>query len=201
MVRPNTWKPGYAAMATAIVVPLLALIFSYRPAVNWFNAVNNVKASEAAPDAPPTLPVTGLKPVPENPGFPWWAVVVITAAIFSVLFLWLSGYKNVLAVSSHATAHAAERRARSYTFDADIYQHLDEEKGARRLRGLAGRLGRTALALKGTSQFLNRLESAGTKLDLPPVGTDELSSGSIDTEQYQGMPPRLDSLHDDSSME
>lgn len=192
MERQNKWKPGYAAVAVAFVVPALVLILSYRPAVNWFNAANNLKSSEADPGAAPTLPVTGLKPVPADPGFPWWAFAVIMTVMLATLFLWRAGYKNVLTASSHATAHAAARRARSYTFDADVHQHLDEEKSARRLRGLAGSFARTALALKGTSQVLNRIESVGVKLDFPPVGADE---SFADTEQYEGMPPRLDSLN------
>lgn len=191
MERQGKWKPGYVTTVIAFVVPVLALVFSYRPAVDWFNALHNSKTIEASPNSAPTLPVTGLEPVPDGPGFPWWAFVVIVTVMFMTLFLWLAGYKNILAISSRATANAAERRARSYTFDADVHQRLDEGKSAKRLRGLAGSFARTALALKGTSQVLDRIESAGAKLDLPPVGADESFANA---EQCEGMPPRLDSL-------
>ncbi|MBR6459853.1 MAG: hypothetical protein IKS49_06855 [Actinomycetaceae bacterium] len=194
MQRHNKWRPGYAAVAVAFIVPALVLILAYRPAVNWFDARNNVKAGEATPGARPTLPVTGMKPVPDDPGFPWWAFAVIVTVMLVTLFLWRAGYKNVLAASSHATAHAVARRARSYTFDAVVHQRLDEGESARRLRGLAGSFARTALVLKGTSQVFDRIESAGTKLDLPPLGADE---SFVDTEQCEGMPPRLDSLADE----
>lgn len=195
MERQSKWRPGYAAVAVACIVPALVLILSYRPAVKWFNAANNSQVSKATPDSTPTLPVTGLNSVSYDPGFPWWAFAVITTVMFTTLFLWRAGYKNVLAVSSRATAYAVERRARSYTFDADVREYLDEEKSSQRLRGLAGRFARAALALKGTSQVLNRIESAGTKLDLPPV--NEGDTANLDAQEYRGMPPRLDSLTED----
>ena len=189
------WRPGYVAMVIALVTVVLVLFLSYRPAVNWFNAVNNAQPSPAPSDGPPTLPVTGGAPVPDTPGFPWWAFAVITATLFLTLFLWRAGYKNVLAASSHATASAAERRARSYAFNADVYHRLDEKKTARYLGALAGTFARTALALRGTSKALDRIETAGAKLDLPPVG--DADAANIDAQDYQGMPPRLDSLSDE----
>ena len=191
MRRQNKWKPGYAATITAVVVPLFVLIFAYRPAVDWF-AARNSNNDKPAPNATPTLPVTGLNTTHKDPGFPWWAFAVILTVLLMTLFLWSAGHKNILAASSRITANAAERRARSYTFDADVHQRLDEGKSAKRLRSLAGSFARTALALKGTSQVLDRIESVGTKLDLPPVG--EESTANLDAQEYQGMPPRLDSL-------
>lgn len=191
----SKWRPSYVAMAIVLVTVVLVLFLSYRPAVNWFNAVNNAQPSPAPSDTPPALPVTGRAPVPKNPGFPWWAFIVITATLFLTLFLWRAGYKNILATSSHASAAAAERRARSYTFNADVYQRLNEKKTARYLAGLAGSFARTALILRGTSKVLNRIETAGTKLDLPPVGDG--NAATIDARDYQGMPPRLDSLIED----
>lgn len=199
MKQRTQWRPGYVVMIVAVVVVVLVLSLSYRPAVTWFNAVNNFQSdptASAVSSEAPILPVTSRAPVPENPGFPWWAFAVIMTVMLVTLFVWRSGYKNVLAAYSRQTATAAERRARSYTFNADVYHHLNAKKTARYLRSLAGSFARTALALRNTSKFLNRIESAGAQLDLPPVGESD-TSVNLDAKEYQGMPPRLDSLLED----